>query len=190
MLSPRESREVTAIGWINSRLSRNEEAAVLTCFPPWRSAERASKSCHLSASYLLIRHNRADLSPRPTVRMKSCCRALWNRWMTSKTEAPSMMVTRASNTRRQHKNRKQRKFHFAKAPVRKIGWSECHSLFLVHIDIRFYKIKRKKNITPPPFFSLCRQAEVYCTSRFLCDGWVIASEVRVLLKSPGQNWFL
>lgn len=62
------------------------------------------------------------------------------------TEAPSVIVTRASNTIRQHKNRKQRKFHFTKAVSEKIGWSGCQSLLLVHIGIGFYKIKKIMNV--------------------------------------------
>lgn len=186
---PRKPR-LQQLGWVTSGLSGNAEAAILTCFCRWRSAELASKPSHLSASYLLIRHNRADLSPSPTASMESCCRALWNPWMTSKTEAPSMMVTRASNTRRQHKNRKQRKFHFVKASVRKIGWSECHSLFLVHIDIGFYKIKRGGKKVHFLIFVFAGRQKSFCTAWYLGDGWVHASEVRVMPEELWSKLFL
>lgn len=57
----------------------------------------------------------------PAAKRKPLRRALWDLWMTSTAEAPSLIVTRASSTRRQHKNRKQRNARVVRASVRKLA---------------------------------------------------------------------
>lgn len=139
---------------------RNWEAWALTWFCPCRFAGQAYKSCHLSAFHLLTRQNRADLPPCPAVKMKSCWGALWNLWMKSMTEAPSVIVTHASNTIRQNKNRKQRKFHFTKASGRKLAGHNVSPCFWFTETLAFIKLKKKMECT---HFCLC-QAEILWSS--------------------------